>query len=92
MRADNLIADPSFEIVKNRDQFGRVFAKWEGWNYEGDCSFEVGEVPHTGKTSALLVCSSPARSASPRRRTWNRAATGSRPTFAGWISARAHGT
>jgi hypothetical protein len=54
--ADNLIADPSFEMVKNRDQYGRVFAKWEGWKYEGDCSFEVGEVPHTGTTSALLVC------------------------------------
>jgi hypothetical protein len=56
--ADNLVADPSFEIVRSRDQFGRVFAKWEGWKYEGDCSFEVGEVPHTGKTSALLFCSS----------------------------------
>jgi hypothetical protein len=56
--ADNLIADPSFEIVKNRDRFGQVFAKWGGWKYEGDCSFEVGEVPHTGKTSALLLCSS----------------------------------
>jgi hypothetical protein len=61
VRADNLVADPSFEMVKNRDQFGRVFAKWEGWNYEGDCSFQVGEVPHTGKTSALLVCSSPGK-------------------------------
>jgi len=56
--AQNLVADPSFELAKNRDQFGRVFAKWEGWKYEGDCSFEVGEVPHTGKTSALLLCSS----------------------------------
>lgn len=57
VRADNLIDDPSFEIVKSRDQFGWVFAKWGGWNYEGDCSFEVGEVAHTGKTSALLFCS-----------------------------------
>ncbi|HEY9140180.1 MAG TPA: hypothetical protein VIN93_04775 [Bryobacteraceae bacterium] len=57
----NLIADPSFEIVKNRDQFGRVFAKWEGSKYEGDCSFEVGEVPHTGKTSGLLLCNSPGK-------------------------------
>lgn len=54
---ENLIADPSFELVKPRDQFGRVFAKWEGWKHEGDCSFEVGEVAHTGKTSALLACS-----------------------------------
>jgi hypothetical protein len=58
MCADNLVVDPSFEIAKNRDQFGRVFAKWDGWKYEGDCSFEVGEVPRTGKTSALLLCSS----------------------------------
>ena len=56
--ASNLIADPSFEMVKTRDSSGMVFAKWAGWKYEGDCSFEVGEVPHTGKTSALLECSS----------------------------------
>jgi len=56
--AANLIADPSFEITKDRDQFGRVFAKWEGWKYEGDCNFEVGLVPHTGHTSALLSCTS----------------------------------
>ena len=61
VRADNLVADPSFEMVKNRDQFGRVFARWEGWKFEGDCSFEVGEVPHTGRTSALLVCPSPGK-------------------------------
>ena len=56
--ATNLIADPSFEITKNRDQFGLVFAKWGGWKYEGDCDFGVGEVAHSGKTSALLVCNS----------------------------------
>ena len=56
--AANLIADPSFEITKNRDQFGLVFAKWGGWKYEGDCDFGVGEVAHSGKTSALLVCNS----------------------------------
>ncbi len=55
--AANLIADPSFEITKDRDQFGRVFAKWEGWKYEGDCNFEVGLIPRTGATSALLACS-----------------------------------
>ncbi len=53
----NLIADPSFEITKPRDQFGHVFAKWGGWNYEGDCSFEVGLVAHSSKTSGLLACS-----------------------------------
>jgi hypothetical protein len=52
----NQIEDPSFEIPKDRDQFGHVFAKWGGWNYEGDCEFGVGRVPHTGKTSALLEC------------------------------------
>lgn len=60
-RDRNLIADPSFETVENRDRFGHVFAKWGGWKYEGDCSFEVGEVPHTGKTSALLRCTSPGK-------------------------------
>lgn len=61
VRADNLIADPSFELVKQRDQFGRVFSKWEGWKFEGECSFEVGQVAHTGKTSALLLCSTPGK-------------------------------
>jgi hypothetical protein len=59
--ADNLVANPSFELVKNRDQFGGVFEKWGGYKYEGDCSFEVGDVPHSGKTSALLLCSSPGK-------------------------------
>ncbi len=52
---DNLIEDPSFETPKDRDRFGLVFAKWGGWKYEGDCSFEVGLVARTGKRSALLV-------------------------------------
>jgi len=51
----NLIDDPSFEIPKERDQFGIVFAKWGGWKYEGDCRFEVGQVAHTGAHSCLLV-------------------------------------
>lgn len=54
----NLITDPSFEITKPKDEAGRVFAKWEGWKFEGDCGFEVGQVGHTGRTSALLACSS----------------------------------
>jgi hypothetical protein len=56
--AANLVADPSFEKTKARDQFGRVFAEWAGWKFEGECNFEVGEVPHTGETSALLICNS----------------------------------
>ncbi len=51
----NLAEDPSFEIPKDRDQFGLVFAKWGGWKYEGDCSFAVGEVARTGRHSCLLV-------------------------------------
>src|SRR5712671_5375065 len=51
----NLLEDPSFEMTKERDRFGLVFAKWGGWKYEGDCDFAVGRVAHTGKTSCLLV-------------------------------------
>ena len=50
----NLLEDPSFEMTKDKDQFGLVFAKWGGWNYEGDCEFRVGQVAHTGKHSCLL--------------------------------------
>ena len=51
---DNLLADPSFEVTKERDQFGLVFAKWGGWKYEGECEFRVGDVAHRGKHSCLL--------------------------------------
>jgi len=54
-QGSNLLEDPSFEIPKERDQFGLVFAKWGGWKYEGDCSFAVGQVARTGKHSCLLV-------------------------------------
>ena len=50
----NLLSDPSFELTRPRNQFGMVFEKWGGWKYEGDCSFEVGLVAHSGKTSCLL--------------------------------------
>lgn len=50
----NLLEDPSFELTKDRDQFGLVFAKWGGWKYEGECEFAVGRVAHTGRTSCLL--------------------------------------
>ncbi len=49
-----LVADPSFEMVKDKDQFGFVFQKWGGWIYEGDCEFRVGRVAHTGRHSCLL--------------------------------------
>ena len=52
---NNFIDDSFFELTKERDQFGLVFAKWSGWKYEGDCEFAVGRVAHSGKTSALLV-------------------------------------
>ena len=51
---DNLLEDPSFELTKDKDQFGLVFAKWGGWKYEGDCEFAVGRVAHSGRTSCLL--------------------------------------
>ena len=50
----NLLEDPSFEITKQKDRFGLVFAKWGGWIYEGDCEFRVGRVAHTGRHSCLL--------------------------------------
>lgn len=51
----NLLADPSFEIAKEKDPFGLVFAKWGGWKYEGDCEFRVGKVARSGETSCLIV-------------------------------------
>ena len=51
---ENLIADPSFEETKARDQFGLVFAKWGGYKYEGECAFEVGTIAHSGQHSCLL--------------------------------------
>ncbi len=51
----NLLADPSFEQTKEKDQFGLVFAKWGGWKYEGDCDFAIGRVAHSGRTSCLLT-------------------------------------
>ena len=51
----NLLKDPSFEVPKERDQFRLVFALWGGWIYEGDCDFHVGQIAHTGNTSALLT-------------------------------------
>ncbi len=54
----NLIDDPSFEITKGRGLFGNVFEKWSGWKWDGDCEFAAGDVPHTGNTSALVICNS----------------------------------
>ena len=58
----NLLADPSFEVTKSKDQFGLVFARWGGWKYEGDCDFRVGQVARTGKHSCLLHGGSEPRS------------------------------
>jgi hypothetical protein len=51
----NLLEDPSFELTKDKDQFGLVFAKWGGWKYEGDCEFRVGQVARSGQHSCLLA-------------------------------------
>ena len=53
--AQNLVADPSFEQPKPKDQFGLVFAQWGGWKYEGECEFRVSDLAHSGKHSLLLV-------------------------------------
>jgi len=58
--ADNLVANPSFELVKNRDQLGGVFEKWGDTNIRR-LLVRGGDVPHSGKTSALLLCSSPGK-------------------------------
>ena len=53
---DGLIPDPSFEIPMARDQQGRVFAKWDGWNWSRDCEFRVSTIARTGKHACLLFC------------------------------------
>jgi len=50
----NLLENSSFEITKDKDQFGWVFPNWGGWKYEGDCDFRVGQIAHSGKHSCLL--------------------------------------
>ncbi|MGE5610702.1 MAG: glycoside hydrolase domain-containing protein [Bacillota bacterium] len=60
-QAKNLLADPSFELTKQPDQFGLVFVKWSGWKYEGDCEFRVGQVAHSGKSSCLLYGGGPCK-------------------------------
>jgi hypothetical protein len=50
----NLLEDGSFELPKEKDRFGLVFAKWGGWKYEGDCDFRVGQLAHGGRHSCLL--------------------------------------
>jgi hypothetical protein len=51
----NLLSNPSFEETRERNQFGYVFVWWGGWKHEGDCSFEVGQVAHSGRHSCLLA-------------------------------------
>jgi hypothetical protein len=54
----NLAANPSFEILKERDAAGGMFADWDASKSQGGCSFAVGLVAHSGRTSALLDCAS----------------------------------
>jgi hypothetical protein len=51
----NLAANSSFEILRERDAAGSLFADWEASAADG-CSVEVGLVAHSGRTSALLDC------------------------------------
>ena len=55
-RAGNLTANPSFEILKERDASGSVFAGWTGTESADGCSLAPGLVAHSGRTSALLEC------------------------------------
>ena len=71
---EGLLADPSFEITKERDQFGFVFARWGGWKYEGDCEFRVGQLGHTGAAfRACFRAGSGPRYGLLRMSRWNRA-------------------
>lgn len=47
---DNLVTDSSFEKPKEKDRFGRVFAHWDGWIYDGACEFRVSSIARTSKT------------------------------------------
>ena len=52
--AANLVEDASFEAPSGNPS--QPFLKWETTRIEGDCTSEVGLVPHKGKSSALLFC------------------------------------
>ena len=53
--AENLLPDPSVELVKQKDQFGVPFQRWSGWIFEGACTFWNGQIARTGKTSAEII-------------------------------------
>lgn len=50
----NLIVDGSFEKVKSKDRFGRVFSEWLGWIYEKHGWFEASPLAYAGKYSCLM--------------------------------------
>jgi hypothetical protein len=52
--AENLIADGSFENIKTKDRFGRVFNEWLGWVYEKNGWFEVSPIASKGNYSCLM--------------------------------------
>jgi hypothetical protein len=51
----NLVENPSFETLKEKDAAGVEVAGWTGISYEGRCEFRVGRVAHSGKNSVMLV-------------------------------------
>ena len=56
-----------FELTKEKDQFGLVFAKWGGWKYEGECEFRVGQVlPRALSTRVCCLAGSAPRFGWPR--------------------------
>jgi hypothetical protein len=54
-RAENLMADPSFENPGPRTRWGTVFPDWLGNIYETPGQFEVGQIARTGKTSCEII-------------------------------------
>ena len=90
--AANLIDDPSFEIPKERDQFGLVFAKWGGWKYEGDCEFARRPGGPLGPAFLPASRRAGAKIRVRQRTTSSRADTRSPPSFAVSKSASASGT
>ena len=52
---ENLLKDPSFESIKEANQFGHVWTDWLGWVYEPPGKFLSGNVARTGQRSYEII-------------------------------------
>ncbi len=52
--AKNIIKDGSFEKVKSKDKYGRVFSEWNGWIYKKTAFFKASQIATKGKYSCLM--------------------------------------